>query len=84
MHKWYRAACDKHKETINLYVDNPSRTAIYLSDQDGDIQAWLDLHYACEIRLVWRGDQEDVIWNAGYWDPIKKLPPSADPAKRIS
>ena len=34
---WYKAVCDEHKECINIFVDTPSRTALYLSEHDQDI-----------------------------------------------
>lgn len=78
---WYRAACFEHKETICLFVDCPTATAVYLSNKDQEIKDWLLKHYGCELRLFTE-DQSDPIWNAGCWDPIRKLPPSADPSKK--
>jgi hypothetical protein len=78
MKNWYRAVCFEHKETIDVFVSNPSCTSHYLSDKDKEIQGWLEKHYACRLELV--GEQDaDRIWNASCWDPIEKLPPSADP-----
>ena len=81
MKTWYRAVCFAHKETVDLFVNDPSTTAHYLAEKDNEIKAWLSKHYGCRLELV--GDHDgDRIWDAGCWDPIKRLPPSADPEKR--
>ena len=78
MKTWYRAVCFEHKETIDLFVNNPSTTALFLHEKDQEIQDWLSKHYGCQLELVGE-HQSDRVWNAGCWDPIKKLPPSAAP-----
>jgi hypothetical protein len=81
MKTWYRAVCFGHKETIDLFVNNPTTTAHYLADKDQAIQDWLSKHYGCQLELV--GDFDgDRVWNAGCWDPIRKLPPSASPERK--
>lgn len=77
---WYRAVCYKHKETIDLFVDSPSATARYLGKNGDEIKSWLLKHHGCNLDLVTEANM-DKIWNAGCWDPIRKLPPSADPSK---
>lgn len=78
---WYRAACFEHKETIDLFVDCPTATALYLSKHDNEIKAWLLEHHGCRLELVTEANP-DRVWNHGCWDPIRKMPSSADPAKK--
>ena len=60
MKVWYDAVCDKHLERCRVFVSNPSTTAAYLSASDKGIQDWLEKHYGCELRLIWRDDQLDA------------------------
>ena len=64
--EWYKAVCDEHKELIDLFVDNPSRTALYLAEHDESIQTWLRLHHKCSLRIIHRDDELDQVFNAGY------------------
>ena len=60
MHYWYRAVCDAHKETCHVLVKsngNVFDTSKNLLEDQSTIVAWLDAHYGCELRLVWRDDQ---------------------------
>jgi hypothetical protein len=66
MKTWYRAVCDKCGEATDVMVSNPSCTSHYLSDKDAAIQAWLSRHYNCELRLIWRDDHLDALWDQGY------------------
>lgn len=66
MKTWYRAVCDKCGEAVDIFVSNPSCTAVYLSEHDKEIQAWLEKHYDCELRLIWRDEQLDKLWAEGY------------------
>ena len=63
MKTWYKAVCDKCGEARDIFVSNPSCTASYLSKYDRDIQAWLEKHYCCELRLIWRDDQLDHFFD---------------------
>ena len=63
MKVWYRAVCDEHQEMTCIMVDAPIRTMIYLKEQNDLIYSWLQLHYGCNLRLVWRDDQLDELWN---------------------
>ena len=60
---WYRAVCDQHREMADVMVNNPLTTAAYLGDYNRDISEWLSAHYGCELRLVWRDDQLDDLWD---------------------
>lgn len=60
---WYRAVCDKHKEVCDVIVNDPIRTEHLLGDYADDIKGWLIEHYGCELRLVWRDDQLDELWD---------------------
>jgi hypothetical protein len=63
---WYLAVCDKCLEAKYVMVSNPSCTAAYLGHKDAQVQAFLNKHYGCELRLVWRDDQLDKLWEEGY------------------
>lgn len=52
MKTWYHAVCDKHKSHCEIFVTNPLCTYAYLKDESPDIQAWLELHYGCNLRLI--------------------------------
>lgn len=66
MKNWYRAVCDKHKVAFHVMVSNPSCTAHYLKEYDEKIQELLSEHYGCELRLCWRDDQLDFLYDNGY------------------
>jgi len=61
MKTWYRAVCDKHKEMCHVLVSNPTCGAHYLAGNDKDIQAWLELHSSCDLRMVHRDDQLELL-----------------------
>ena len=64
MKTWYRAVCDEHKEMCHVLVSNPSCGAHYLKEKDAGIQAWLELHSNCKLRLVHRDDElEQLLGN---------------------
>jgi len=67
---WYKAVCDEHKEMINIFVDNPTRTALYLSEHDKDIHAWLGLHYNCKLRMIHQDHDLDECWKTGIKDVL--------------
>jgi len=66
MKTWYYATCDKHKEYCAVLVSNPSCGATLLSSKDEIIQAWLELHYGCDLRLIHRDEDLDKIHYGGY------------------
>ena len=68
MKKWYKAVCDECGEAIDLFVNNPSVTACYLSDKDRQIQRWMDVHdhENSDLRLIYRDDQMDKLWDDGW------------------
>lgn len=48
----------------HIFVTNPLCTQVYLKDKSKDIQAWLGLHYGCQLRLVHRDeDLEPLLGN---------------------
>lgn len=63
---WYSAVCDEHKELCDIVVDNPCRSAYYLIKYNDDIQAWLDLHRCCSLRLIRDDEEFDVCYEKGY------------------
>ena len=63
---WYFAKCDKCMEVKKFFVNNPSCTAVYLSDKDEEIQTWFMKHYGCELTMGWRDDHLDKLWEEGY------------------
>lgn len=66
MKLWLRAICDKHGEGIHFFVSNPSCTSAYLSDYNKEIQAWLEEHSVCGLRIVGTDEQLDQLWEEGY------------------
>jgi hypothetical protein len=68
MKTWYKAVCDKHQEMIDIFVNNVACTHTYLMDKDELINAWLQLHYGCELRLIHHDQDLDELFSAGYED----------------
>jgi len=66
MKSWYQAVCDVHGEAIDIFVSNPSCTAHYLADKDREVQAWLEQHYGCDLRMVGNDLQLDKLWDDGW------------------
>ena len=66
MYIHYITICDKCGEGKEIYVNNPSRTARMLYEQDSAISKFLEKHYGCELRLIHRDDQIDQLWEQGY------------------
>ena len=70
---WYKAVCDEHKEFMDIFVNNPTCTSSYLSENDKKIQKWLlEDHYACDLRLIHRDGELDQIFENHYVDAAKK------------
>ena len=63
--EWYQVVCDDHGEMIDLFVNNPTHTAHLLSEHDEAIQAWLSLHWQCNLRLIHRDDELETAHAAG-------------------
>lgn len=57
-------------------VSNPACTGVLLGDKSTAIQGWLTEHGGCELRLGWRDDHLDFLWENGY----TKLRPKDDDA----
>lgn len=72
MKTWYIAVCDKCGEATHVMVNNPNCTQSYLGDESRQIQQWLTKHYGCELRLIWRDDQLDELWDSG-WESVGKV-----------
>lgn len=53
---------------IDVLVNNPMRTYHYLGDEDKSnrINAWLEEHYGCELRMIHRDEQIDVCYDKQY------------------
>jgi len=66
MKTWYKAVCDEHKEMIDIFVNNVATTHHYLLDRDDDINAWLQLHYGCKLRLIYLDTELDECFNKEY------------------
>lgn len=79
MKTWYSAVCEEHGEAMECSVNGSTR--VYLERKIADSEydeadlrrQWFDKHYACELRLVWRDDQWDVLYDAG-WTKVNKVP----------
>lgn len=63
---WYKAVCDECGEATDVMVSNPNCTNNYLSSKNKEIQAWLSKHYNCNLRLIWRDQDLDALWEQGY------------------
>jgi hypothetical protein len=66
MKTWYRAICDEHGEAIRVFVANPTCTGAYLGVYDAEIQAWLEKHSQCKLRLSHSDADLDELWRQGY------------------
>ena len=66
MKTWYKAVCDEHKEMIDIFVNNVTITYHYLLNQDKVINAWLQLHYGCKLRLIHSDTDLDECFNKKY------------------
>jgi hypothetical protein len=66
MKSWYIAVCEDHGEAIDIFVSNPSCTAAYLSEYDVEIQAWLEQHYGCELKMLGNDLQREKLYDAGW------------------
>jgi len=70
MKTWYRAVCDAHKSMCHVLVSNPSWGATLLGEHDEDIQAWLTLHYGCNLRLIHHDEDLDKVLGV-YEDALR-------------
>jgi hypothetical protein len=67
MKTWYKAVCDKCGEAQDVMVNDPLCSAGLLGDRATEIKKWLEKHYGCDsLRLIWRDDQMDKLWEEGY------------------
>lgn len=62
--EWYYAKCDRCMETAHVMVKSPYHTLRFLSN--ARVFYFLQRHLGCELTLVWRDDQMDKLWEAGY------------------
>lgn len=77
MKTWYKAVCDEHKEMCDILVSNPTCGAAYLGKDSEIIQAWLELHSNCHLRLVHRDDDLELLLGV-YIDAISSWPRRTD------
>ena len=61
--EWYRCVCDEHKEAMTMFVKSVSYTYIMLIDKDQQIFDFHRNHYGCNLRLVHRDDEMDLLWD---------------------
>ena len=68
MKTWYWAECEKCMEIQTFFVNNPNVTSSYLGDEEDNkrIGAWFQKHYGCELKMGWRDDHMDALWEKGY------------------
>lgn len=67
MHTYYRAVCDKCGESCDLFCTSTFHfKGDFYNSNEIEIHDWLDRHYGCELRLIWRDDQMDELWDNGY------------------
>jgi hypothetical protein len=79
MKTWWKAVCDEHKEMCSIFVDSIKRTALYLSDRDATITAWMALHRDCKLRLIHHDEDLDACFNVGYQSVVRRNTPPATP-----
>ena len=60
--EWYKCVCDEHKEAMDMFVKSVSYTATMLMDRDQEIFDFLARHYGCNLRLIHRDDELDLLW----------------------
>ena len=70
MKTWYMAVCDEHKEMCHVLVSNPTCGAHLLGEHDAEIQAWLELHGNCSLRMVHREDELEPLLGSYIDTPI--------------
>ena len=63
---WYYAVCEECGEGTTFFVSNPSCTAHYLKERDRHIQAFLQRHFNCNLRMVNTDTDIDWLWNSGF------------------
>lgn len=51
MKTWWHAVCDEHKEFVDCVVNNPVATVHYLNDKTDVINAFLNEHWSCKLKL---------------------------------
>lgn len=51
---------------MTIFVTNPSCTATYLKEYDGEIQGWLEKHYGCKLHLIHLDPDYEEILEAGF------------------
>jgi len=76
MKTWYYAVCDKHKSMCCMFVTNPLCTKTYLEKDSRDIQAWMELHYGCDLRLVHHDEDLEPLLGVyestdKFWEDIR-------------
>ena len=59
MQEWYEAVCEAHKERCTIFRTVGMADIVVNSYTPGDASTFLQLHYGCELYLVWRDDQLD-------------------------
>jgi hypothetical protein len=53
-------------EAKYVMVSNPTCTFAYLGHRSEEIQTFLTKHYGCELKLLWRDDHLDSLWEEGF------------------
>ena len=66
MKTWYKAVCDKCGEARDVCLGSPIHTYQYLLDDNLEIHQFLIKHSECELRLIWRDDQLDEMYQNGW------------------
>ena len=69
MKTWYAAVCDDCSDAIQMFVDTPSRTALYLSEYDQRIYEFMMDHYGCRLRLIHSDQEWDELYDS-EWERI--------------
>jgi hypothetical protein len=56
---WYEAVCETHKERCPIFRAVGIHDVLFPAYKSEDASAFLQLHYGCELYLIWRDDQLD-------------------------
>jgi len=67
---WYKAVCDSHKEMCDCFVRSNhglyEYSKLYLEDKEKEIVSWLEKHSECALRIVFRDEDLDVLFENKY------------------
>ena len=64
---WYLAVCDEHKECCHIICNTNYRaTFVYQEDKAHLINAFLNKHYSCNLKLINTSMDYDYLYEQNY------------------